>query len=96
MHLSNRNLELMSPVAAIAQAAGGAALQQTYRPPRGPSVLADAGEDAVIVARTSAALAPYRLDPRWTPAQSHGVRVWTDDYTNLVGALVRRMEQGRN
>jgi spermidine synthase len=96
MHLSNRNLELMSPVAAIAQAAGGAALQQKYRPPRGAIPMVDAAADAVIVARTSAALAPYRLDRRWTPAQSHGVRVWTDDYTNLFGALVRRVEQGRN
>ena len=26
---------------------------------------------------------------RWTPAQDHGVRAWTDDYTNLFGALQR-------
>jgi spermidine synthase len=90
MHLSNRNLELMSPVAGIAQNAGGIALQQAYRPLRQPSV-ADPSEDAIIVARNAAALIPYQRDRRWTPAQSHGVRIWTDDYTNLFGAIVRRL-----
>ena len=93
MHLSNRNLELMAPVAGIAQAAGGAALRQHYAPPPGAVQLIDTAEDVVIVARGAAALAPYRGDPRWTPALSHGVRVWTDDYTNLFGALVRRLRQ---
>ena len=93
MHLSNRNLELMAPVAAIAQAAGGAALRQHYAPPPGAVQLIDTAEDAVIVARNATALAPYRGDRRWTPALSHGVRVWTDDYTNLFGALVRRLRQ---
>ena len=92
MHLSNRNLELASPVAGIAAAAGGTALHQLYTPPTGAPALLDTAEEAVIVARNPAALAPYRSDPRWTPAQSHGVRVWTDDYTNLFGALVRRLE----
>jgi spermidine synthase len=95
MHLSNRNLELMSPVSAVARAAGGVALQQSYHPPRGATLLVDTAEDAVIVARDRAALAPFQIDPRWKPAQSHGVRVWTDDYTNLFGALVRRIEQRR-
>ena len=89
MHLSNRNLELMQPVAGVALAAGGAALQQAYRPPPGYIDKIDTGEDAVIVARNAAALAPYRANPRWKPADPHGVRVWTDDYTNLFGALIR-------
>lgn len=91
MHLSNRNLELMSPVAGIAQAAGGFALQQAYRP-QNPSLIVDPPEDVVIVARTLAALTPFRRDRHWTNAQSHGVRIWTDDYTNLFGALFRRLQ----
>ncbi len=90
MHVSNKNLELMSPVAGIAQAAGGAALQQAYRP-LSPTFVVDASEDVVIVARSPATLLPYQRDPHWTAAQSHGVRTWTDDYTNLFGALVRRL-----
>jgi spermidine synthase len=89
MHLSNRNLELMQPVSATAQAAGGAALEQAYRPPPNSIDKIDTGEDAVIIARNAAALSPYRADPRWRPADPHGVQAWTDDYTNLIGALIR-------
>ena len=87
-------MELMSPVAGIAQNARGFALEQAYQPLRPPSV-ADPSEDAIIVARNAAALIPYRLDRRWTSAQSHGVRIWTDDYTNLFGAIVRRLAPGQ-
>ncbi len=87
-HLSNRNLELASPVAATALAAGGVALQQTYR--AGVVGWIDAGEQAVIVARDPAALAPFRADRRWTAAEPHGVRPWTDDYTNIFGAMARK------
>jgi spermidine synthase len=90
LHLSNRNLELMSPVAGIARAAGGYALQQNYAAST-PVLAVESSEQAVMVARTPAALAPFLSDPRWVPAQSHGVRLWTDDYTNLAGALVRRL-----
>jgi predicted O-methyltransferase YrrM len=88
-HLSNRNLELASPVAATARAAGGAAIQQTYRTHALGWI--DAGEQAVIVARDPASLAPFSGDPRWTSAEPHGVRAWTDDYTNIFGALVRKL-----
>lgn len=88
-HLSNRNLELASPVAATARAAGGAALQQTYGAQTSGWI--DAGEQAVIVARDPAALAAFKDDKRWTPAEPHGVRAWTDDYTNIFGALVRKL-----
>jgi SAM-dependent methyltransferase len=89
MHLSNRNLELMQPVSGIAKAAGGVALEQVYRMPRGAQAPFDTDEDAVIVGRDRAALAPFLADPRWRPADPGQVRVWTDDYTNLFGALIR-------
>jgi hypothetical protein len=89
MHLSNRNLELAGPVAATARAAGGAALQQDYFAKT--AGWSDSVEQVVIVARNAAALEPYRLDKRWRPADSHGVRAWTDDYTNLFGAMVRKL-----
>jgi hypothetical protein len=78
----------------VARAAGGAALIQRYRPRPG----ADAGgwpspEDAVIVARSPAGLARFANDPRWRPTEPDLVRPWTDDYVNLVGALVRRLKQ---
>jgi hypothetical protein len=50
-------------------------------------------EDAVIVARSPAGLAPFAADPRWRPTEAKGVRPWTDDYVNLIGALWRRLKQ---
>jgi spermidine synthase len=95
MHLSNRNLELKRPVAAVAKAAGGVALEQFYHPPSGAPYLIDTAAEVVIVARTPAGAAPFQSDRRWSPARSDGVRVWTDDYTNLFGALVRRIQEPR-
>jgi SAM-dependent methyltransferase len=95
LHLSNRNLELNRPAMAVARAAGGAAMIQHYRP-----TLADRGgwpspEDAVIVGRTPAALAHF-TDPRWRLADAQGVRPWTDNYVNLIGALYRRVLEKLN
>jgi SAM-dependent methyltransferase len=94
LHLSNRNLDLNGPAQAVAKAANGVALIQHYRPAPG----ADLGgwpspEDAVIVARSPAGLARFAGDPRWQGTEPDKVRPWTDDYTNLFGALWRRLLQ---
>ncbi len=94
LHLSNRNLDLNGPAQAVAKAAGGVALIQHYRPQPGQDLGGwPSPEDAVIVARSSAGLAPFLGDPRWRPTEPDKVRPWTDDYVNLVGALIRRLKQ---
>lgn len=90
MHVSNRNLELMGPVASAAQAAGGVAIAQRYRPAETAPMQEGTGTDVILIARTDAALAPFRDDRRWKPAQA-SARHWTDDYMNLVGALIRKL-----
>jgi SAM-dependent methyltransferase len=87
LHLSNRNLELRSPAQAVALAAGGAALLQRYPAYDRPRYW-ESAEDAVIVGRNTAALAPFAADNRWTSAKRG--RPWTDDYSNLIGALAAR------
>jgi hypothetical protein len=94
LHLSNRNLELNKPAMAVAQAAGGYALIQHYR----PGASADrtgwpSPQDAVIVGRTPQALALFAADHRWRRTDPTAVRPWTDDYVNLVGALYRRVKE---
>ena len=94
LHLSNRNLDLNGAAQAVAKAAGGVALIQHYRPKEGQ----DRGgwpspEDAVIIARSPAGLAPFVHDARWKPTEPDKVRPWTDDYVNLVGALIRRTKE---
>lgn len=94
LHLSNRNLELDGPAQAIALAAGGHALLQVHDANPALPQMWESSEDAVIVSRTPTGLASFAADRRWRPADPRGVRPWTDDYTNLFGALVRRL-QGR-
>ena len=40
-----------------------------------------------------ALIAAIRETARWKPTDPQGVRPWTDDYVNLVGALWRRLKQ---
>lgn len=94
LHLSNRNLDLMAPAQAVARRAGGWALAQEYRPDeKGPLGGWDSPEDAVIVARTHAALAGFLASGRWRTADPFKAPAWTDDYTNLAGALYAKLRE---
>ena len=92
LHLSNRNLELNGPATAVAKAAGGYALLQKYSQGCRSPQYWESGEDVLIVGRSAAALAPFEADPRWVRATTT-VAPWTDNYTNLVGALINRLKQ---
>jgi spermidine synthase len=92
LHLSNRNLDLRGPAQAAAIASGGHGLLQRHVGDPQKPFMWESSEDAVIIARNEAALAPYAHDPRWTRAKT-SVRPWTDDYTNVAASLVARMRQ---
>jgi hypothetical protein len=93
LHLSNRNLDLPAPAMAVAHAAGGYALVQQHRARPDSPALWESSEDAVIIARTPQALAHFAADKRWSPIDPTLARAWTDDYTNLAGAMISRMKQ---
>jgi SAM-dependent methyltransferase len=93
LHLSNRNLDLLGPAQAVARAAGGWGMIQSYRPgDKDPPGVWESPEDAVIVARTHEALAAFAADKRWKPVNPFKARPWTDDYTNLAGALYANLK----
>ena len=93
MHLSNRNLDLVSPAMAVVHAAGGFALVQRHEEAKEAPSLAESSEDALVIARSPQALAPFAADARWSPIDPTRARAWTDDYTNLIGALIGRMKE---
>ncbi len=95
LHVSNRSLELTSPAAAAAHAAGGFALRQFYRPPAGAPRYYDIAEDVVLVARNPKVLEGLAADPRWRLAEAGGVAPWTDDYADLIGAALRGLGHNR-
>lgn len=90
-HISNRYLDLGPIVGNIA-----AALNLTARrwddeqdgDPDDPETAGKTASDWVIVARDDAALKAIAKDARWKVLPpSPGQGVWTDDYSNLLGAL---------
>ena len=93
LHISNRHLALEAPVAATAAKVGAGAIIQNFRPAPGTPALINAPTDVVLVSRSSAALAKFRSDPRWRAAIAGTTRAWTDDYTNILGALLAKKSE---
>jgi SAM-dependent methyltransferase len=92
MHVSNRNLELASVVAGIGDATG--AIVRVYE---GGDIEEDADEHRwiptiAVVARKDEDFGVLAESELW-PVRERDPRqrVWTDDYTNVVGALLRHL-----
>lgn len=93
MHISNRHLELESVVVGIADAndlKSWVYSEDTWR---------DAeyifSTTVVVSAREEADVGSLASSDKWalTEAEDHQ-RVWTDDYSNILGALWRRLRRG--
>jgi spermidine synthase len=91
MHISNRHMELGSVVAAVAAAEGLVAyLKEDHRPDVVPT---DFKMNALVaaLARKSADLGDLPSRPGWqTVEPDPGVAAWTDDYSNIFGAILRK------
>jgi hypothetical protein len=92
MHVSNRHMELSSVVAGIAHANGLVS--------RVNNRAAREGEDdskymftstVVISAREDGDFGSLREDEDWLVVEPPaGQRIWTDDYSNVIGAVIRQ------
>jgi hypothetical protein len=58
--------------------------------PEGDKTVRATSSDVMVLARSDAALAPLDADPRWRKADALPGRAWTDDYTNVMGALLEK------
>jgi hypothetical protein len=90
MHISNRHLELASVVVGIAAANGLNSWVFMNNPGRDAEFIF--ANNVVISARDGSDVGEIAHSEAWTatlpdPQQ----RVWTDDYSNILGALWRRM-----
>ena len=96
MHVSNLNLELASVVAGIAQANG--AIARIYD---GGDVEADASQQhwvprVAAVARNEDDFGALAKSEYWPIRERDpNQRVWTDDYSNIVGAMLRNLREKR-
>ena len=94
MHISNYNLELATVVAGIAQANG--AIVRYYE---GGDIEMDEDEHrwipkVAVIARNPADFGKLAQSEYWPVIERDPrQRVWTDDYSNIVGAMLRRIRQ---
>jgi hypothetical protein len=90
LHISNRFLELASVVAATAHAEGLAGARMDHVRPDGEYFQNyKTSSEAIALAKNAEALQPL-VAAGWAPLTSEGsVRPWTDDYSNIVGAMLR-------
>jgi hypothetical protein len=93
MHVSNRHLELESVVVGIADA--NDLKSWVFSEDSGKDVEYVFSTTVVVSAREEADVGKLASSDKWTltEAEDHQ-RVWTDDYSNIVGALWRRLRDG--
>jgi spermidine synthase len=86
VHFSNRNIDLLPVLAALAADRGLAARWQFYRP--ATDALGQSPSQWAIFARQEKDLGALASDARWQNMPPvAGQRVWTDDYANIVSVI---------
>lgn len=93
MHVSNRHLELESVVVGIADANG--LKSWVYNEDSGRDDEYIFATDVVVSAREEADVGKLASSEDWEKTEpEEDERVWTDDYSNIIGALYRRLRHG--
>jgi spermidine synthase len=91
LHLSNKYMELQSVVAALAAAEG---LTAYFRDDNRPAVVPfdyKASSSVAVLAQKRADLGDLPDEAGWHAAEPvRNVRIWTYDYSNVVGAILRK------
>ncbi len=89
IHISNRHLELQSVVAALARDAN-LAIKTRIQITKSSSLADPNSSEAAIFARDPETLARYTEELGWKLPPNSNVSVWTDDYSNILGAIWRK------
>jgi hypothetical protein len=93
MHVSNRHLELSSVVVGIADANGLKSWVFSEDANRDGEYIFST--TVVLSARDEADIGRLATDEKWTLTEPKRNRsVWTDDYSNILGAVWRRLKDG--
>lgn len=92
MHVSNRHLELASVVVGIAEE--NDLKSWVFNEDSGRDVDYIFTTNVVISAREEADVGKIASDEKWVLTEAtEGQRVWTDDYSNVLGAVWRRLSK---
>ncbi|MGN6117840.1 MAG: fused MFS/spermidine synthase [Nitrobacter sp.] len=95
MHVSNRHLELASVVVGIADA--NDLKSWVYNEDSGRDNEYIFATNVVVSARNDADVGALASSDKWALTDpTDGQRVWTDDYSNILGAVWRRLRDGED
>ena len=88
MNVTNRNVDLVPVLATLVADAGLVARTQRYVPDQAAFDEFAAASEWVVIAEDAGTLAILDSDPRWVQLPPNpGGRPWTDDYSNIFGAM---------
>ena len=91
MHISNRYMELANVVATVGAAEGLVAFINEDQRPRASPFDFKTNAEVVALARRRDDLGDLPLRPGWHELRPElGVSAWTDDYSNILGAILRK------
>lgn len=87
-HISNRHIDLEPVFAGLAEAEGAVAYVQRFKPTKEQSERYTLPSNVMVFARSEAVLEPLLRSGLWEKAEYDGKRLWTDDYSNILGAML--------
>jgi trans-aconitate methyltransferase len=90
VHISNRHLELARVVAAVGATDGLMTIVKTDRTPANFAVDLRAAAMVAVLARHEADFGVLRGAEGWEKTEAGAVAPWTDDYSDIIGAMVRK------
>ncbi|MEM8634597.1 MAG: fused MFS/spermidine synthase [Pseudomonadota bacterium] len=91
VHISNRHVDLRPMLGRLAAEMNLSARVRTFYVPNEPEYESVKSSRVVVLGRTEEALGPLVNDERWVGLESDGQRLWTDDYSNLLGAIIHNL-----
>ncbi len=95
MHVSNRHLELASVIVGIAEA--NDLRSWVYNEDSGRDNEYIFATSVVVCAREEADVGKLASSDQWELTEAdENQRVWTDDYSNVLGAVYRRLREGEH
>jgi len=93
MHISNRYMELADTVAAVGAAEGLGAFIKIDDRAQASSSDYKMNAEVVALARRPEHIGDLRVRPGWHQIVEAHVQPWTDDYSNIFGAIVSKQSE---
>lgn len=90
LHISNRHMDLGPVIAAAARELGLIALTRHSEKTDEMKEAYKSGATLAVLARNAADVRALRGYDGWKPLEDRGWRVWTDDYSNVLAAILAK------